>query len=456
MPLQPGARLGPYEILSLLGVGGMGEVYRARDTKLKRDVALKVLPDAFAQDAERMARFEREAQLLAALNHPNIAAIYGLEGSGGVRALVMELVEGPTLAERLRLVASDFSRTRSSPAEAGRHVQGESGLPVAEVLAIARQMADAFEAAHELGIVHRDLKPANVKVRPDGVVKVLDFGLTKALDPVAQGFSPALATNSPTLSMQPTQSGIILGTAAYMAPEQAKGKTVDKRADIWAFGVVLCEMLTGRQLYTGETVAETLARVIERTPDLSALPEATPKSIRDLLDRCLTKDPRSRLQAIGEARIVIERAIEHPGTETPAVSGGSTGPALRTVQPAGWRRTLPWTVAVGALAVAGALLVLWAPWRKAPAPAPLRLEATLGADASLVTDQGAAAELSPLLSQWQREQMKQLQSGGRDPQLEQFRWLLEELRVQLFAQELKTPVPVSVKRLAKIWQTMKR
>jgi len=239
LPLQPGARLGPYEILSLLGVGGMGEVYRARDTKLKRDVALKVLPDAFAQDAERMARFEREAQLLAALNHPNIAAIYGLEESGGVRALVMELVEGPTLAERLTGVGRALSGPPAQPDLI------RSGLPVTETLAIARQIADAFEAAHEQGIMHRDLKPANIKVRPDGMVKVLDFGLAKALDPVAQGFSPAIATNSPTITnpAMMTGAGVILGTAAYMAPEQARGKAVDKRADIWAFGCVLYEML---------------------------------------------------------------------------------------------------------------------------------------------------------------------------------------------------------------------
>jgi eukaryotic-like serine/threonine-protein kinase len=283
MAILPGTRLGPYDVLSAIGAGGMGEVYRARDSKLGRDVALKVLPTAFAADSERMARFEREARLLAALNHPHIAAIYGLEESSGTPALVMELVEGPTLAERI----------------------AAGPLPLDEALPIAREIAEALEYAHERGVIHRDLKPANIKVKLDGTVKVLDFGLAKALteDPATVDMS-----NSPTLSMGATMQGVILGTAAYMSPEQAKAKPADRRVDIWAFGVVLFEMLTGQQLYTGETAAETLASVIKETPDLSQLPSTTPPAIRNLVERCLDKDPRQRLQHIGEARIAIERA----------------------------------------------------------------------------------------------------------------------------------------------------
>jgi serine/threonine protein kinase/Tol biopolymer transport system component len=363
MALSAGTRLGPYEIVSPLGAGGMGEVYRARDPKLGRDVALKILPDVFASDPDRLARFEREAQVLASLNHPNIAAIYGLEDSGSIKALVLELVDGPTLADQL--------------------VAG--ALALTDVLTIARQIADALEAAHEQGIVHRDLKPANVKLRPDGAVKVLDFGLAKL---AGSGETPAYGgvTNSPTLTMQATYAGTILGTAAYMSPEQAKGKAVDRRADIWAFGVVLCEMLSGARMYDGETAPETLARVIEREPDLTALPASTPESIRSLLRRCLTKDPRNRLQAIGEARIVLDRAI-----------AGDVGNPLNLSNPSNqvWFRALPWALAValGVLAI-----VLWVPWRKPPSPTPLRMSVELGADATLVTGgatSGAAAILSP-------------------------------------------------------------
>src|SRR5216110_3671474 len=238
MTLSAGTRLGPYEILSPLGAGGMGEVYRARDTKLNRDVAIKVLPDLFASDAERLARFTREAQTLASLNHPHIAAIYGLEESGGVRALVMELVDGEDLSQRI----------------------ARGAIPVDDALPIAKQIADALEAAHEQGIIHRDLKPANIKVRNDGTVKVLDFGLAKAMDPA--GASSADAMNSPTLTARATQLGMILGTAAYMAPEQARGKAVDKRADIWSFGVVVFEMLTGRRAFRGDDVSDVLAAVL--------------------------------------------------------------------------------------------------------------------------------------------------------------------------------------------------
>jgi len=280
----PGSRIGSFEIVGPLGSGGMGEVFRARDTRLNRDVAIKVLPPAFARDAERIARFRREAQLLASLNHPHIAAIYGLEESDTVVALALELVEGEDLAERLR----------------------RGALPADEALAIARQVADGLEAAHEKGIVHRDLKPANVKLDAGGGVKILDFGLAKAYEgdsasPSADGFS-----QSPTISQQMTAAGVILGTAGYMAPEQARGKAVDKRADIWSFGVLLFEMLTGKRLFDGETIPDVLAAVLTREPAWSALPAATPSACVRLLERCLERDPRRRLRDIGEARIALE------------------------------------------------------------------------------------------------------------------------------------------------------
>src|SRR5215471_2785538 len=258
MSLSSGTRLGSYEILAAIGAGGMGEVYRARDTKLDRDVAIKVLPEAFARDASRMARFGREAKVLAALDHPNIAAIYGLEDSGDTRALVMQLAEGPTLAERI----------------------ARGPIPIEEALSIARQIAEGLEYAHERGIIHRDLKPANVKVAADDTVKVLDFGLAKAVEPE---ISSEDASNSPTMSRMATQAGVLLGTAAYMAPEQAKGKTVDRRADIWAFGCVLYEMLTGTIAFHGETVTDTLASVIKEDADWSKLSATTPTRVRALL-----------------------------------------------------------------------------------------------------------------------------------------------------------------------------
>ena len=285
MTLETGDRLGPYRILSALGAGGMGEVFRAEDTKLHREVALKVLPEAFARDAERMARFEREAQVLAALNHPNIAAIYGLEESDGVRALVMELAEGSMLSERI----------------------ARGPLPFDEALAVARQIAEALECAHESGIVHRDLKPDNIKVRPDGAVKVLDFGLAKALGSGAAGSGPALSMSSMITAMR-TQPGVILGTAPYMSPEQAKGRAVDKRADIWAFGCVLYEMLAGGRAFAGDTMTDILAAIARAEPDWKALPEGTPPAIRRLLVRALEKDPKRRLRDIGEARIAIDDA----------------------------------------------------------------------------------------------------------------------------------------------------
>ncbi len=298
MPLSAGTRLGPYEILAPIGAGGMGEVYRARDTKLDREVAIKVLPAALAQDPERLARFEREAKVLAALNHPNIAQIYGIED----RALVMELVPGESL---------------------------KGPLPLETVLNYAKQIAEALEAAHDKGIVHRDLKPANIMVIPEGVVKVLDFGL--AAMPASSAGDPSNPANSPTLTISPTRAGMILGTAAYMSPEQARGKPVDKRADIWAFGIVLYEMLTGKRLFEGETVSDTLAAVLKTEPDLTQIP---PK-VRRLLDACLQKDPKHRLQAIGDWRLVVEDT-----------------PPARNVRGS----KLPWAAVAGVLVVA--LLVL--------------------------------------------------------------------------------------------------
>jgi len=253
MPFNSGTRLGSYEIRSPLGVGGMGEVYRARDSKLGRDVALKVLPEIFARDSERLGRFAREAQVLASLNHPNIAAIYGFEDSANTHALVMELVEGPTLADQIR----------------------NSPMPPAEALQIARQICDALEYAHDRGIVHRDLKPANVKITPDGTVKLLDFGLAKVFE--LQAASPMDIATSPTLTNMATQAGVLLGTPAYMSPEQAKGRPVDRRADIWAFGCVLFEMLTGKMAFTGEGVTDTIAEIIKTDPDWNLLPATTPK-----------------------------------------------------------------------------------------------------------------------------------------------------------------------------------
>ena len=325
MALTPGTRVGLYEILSLLGAGGMGEVYRARDAKLNRDVALKIIPAAFASDAERLSRFRREAQLLAALNHPNIAHIYGVEETATAPALVLELVDGPTLANRI---------------DAGT-------LDTAEALNIARQIALALEAAHAQGIIHRDLKPANVKVRDDGSVKVLDFGLAKALE--APGAVAADFSNSPTITNRATAVDIILGTAAYMAPEQAKGRPVDKRADIWAFGVVLFEMLSGRRLFHGDDVSETLAEVLKTDPDWNALPAATPSVVRRLLRRCLERDPNKRLHDIADGRLEIEDAIS-----SPAAAPSGTPPGSRT------RERWLWAAVVIVAAIAAATLARFA------------------------------------------------------------------------------------------------
>jgi Tol biopolymer transport system component len=288
MPLTKGTNLGLYTVLSQIGAGGMGEVYQARDTKLGRDVAIKVLPEAFAHDPERLARFQREAKMLAQLNHPNIATIYGLEHSDGTHYLVMELVSGENLAERIKR---------------------DGAVPVEEALSIAKQIAEALEAAHEKSIIHRDLKPANVKLTPEGKVKVLDFGLAKAF---ADDPSTVDMSDSPTLSMAATMQGVILGTAAYMSPEQAKGKAVDKRTDIFAFGAVLYELLTGKQAFHGEDVGDILAAVVMREPAFDALPQNTPASIRVLLQRCLRKDRRQRTPDAATIRIEIEDAIAAP------------------------------------------------------------------------------------------------------------------------------------------------
>ena len=314
MALTVGTRIGVYEITGRLGAGGMGEVYRAHDTTLGRDVAIKVLPDSMADDPERLARFQREAEVLATLNHPNIAAIYGLEETDDSKALVMELVEGDDLSLRI----------------------AHGAMPIEDVLPIARQIAEALEAAHEQGIIHRDLKPANIKVRVDGTVKVLDFGLAKAMDPVdptvGRGFSRADAANSPTMTTPAmTEMGMILGTAAYMAPEQAKGKAVDKRADIWAFGAVLYEMLTGQRAFAGSDVSEMLASVLAREPDWTLLPAGLSPVLETYLRRCLQKDPKQRIHDIGDVRLALEGAFDTtaaPPTVAPA--------ALRI-----WQRPVP-------------------------------------------------------------------------------------------------------------------
>src|SRR6476620_7476791 len=324
-----GRRLGVYQIEARIGAGGMGEFYRARDTKLGRDVAIKVLPPEFTRSAERRARFEREARLLAALNHPHIAQVYGFEESEGIAALVMELVPGETLDTIIEA----------------------RGLRPAHALDVARQSCDALEAAHDKGIVHRDLKPANIKLTPDGVVKVLDFGLAKA---GAGEF--VSAAHLPTRTSEGTNLGVILGTATYMSPEQARGQAVDKRTDIWAFGCVLYEMLTGRRVFAGDAVTDTLAHVIEREPDWRALPETTPHVVRRLLERCLRKDVRQRLRDIADARIEIDDAIAArtaPPDRTPSVSDRRLRGRSRRGAPIVW---------IAALVLAAAMGVTWRLW----------------------------------------------------------------------------------------------
>src|SRR6516165_10721666 len=315
MPLAIGTQLGSHEITALLGKGGMGEVYRARDLKLKREVAIKILPDEFARDPERISRFQREAELLASLNHPNIAAIYDVEEASNSRFLVLELVEGDALADRLR----------------------RGSLPVYEALHIAKSICEALEAAHEKGVIHRDLKPGNVKVTPDGRVKVLNFGLAKALEG-----SPANTTmsNSPTLTMAGTNAGVILGTAAYMSPEQARGRAADQRSDVFSFGCVLFEMLTGRQAFHGEEVSDVLASVLKSEPDLSLLPPKLNPRVRELLRRCLEKNPKERWHAIGDTRVEIDSILADPRGALAAQQNeaGVSNPL--------WKRVLPIAISV--------------------------------------------------------------------------------------------------------------
>jgi serine/threonine protein kinase/Tol biopolymer transport system component len=339
LALTPGTRLGVYEVVASIGAGGMGQVFRARDTKLDRDVAIKILPEAFAYDADRLARFQREAKTLASLNHPNIAAIYGLEESGGVTALVMELVEGDDLSQRI----------------------APGAIPLDEALPIARQIAEALEAAHEQGIIHRDLKPANIRLRPDGTVKVLDFGLAKAMEPA--GTVAPSASQSPTMTTPAmTQVGMILGTAAYMSPEQALGKSVDKRADVWAFGCVLFEMLAGRKAFAGETATDTLVAIIEREPPWTTLPSSVPASIRRLLQRCLEKDPKRRLRDIGDV---------HPELEE---SQGGAQPGLPIVPTQSRRRErLAWLSGLALMTLIAVVTIAWA-LRSAPTLPETRFE----------------------------------------------------------------------------------
>ena len=334
MPLNVGSRLAHYDVTALIGEGGMGQVYQATDTKLKRQVALKILPEAFSADPERLARFQREDEVLASLNHPNIAAIHGLEEADDVRALVLELVEGPTLADRIK----------------------KGPIPLDEALPIAKQIAEALEAAHEAGVIHRDLKPANIKVRDDGTVKVLDFGLAKAFQPDASDVS---ASMSPTMSLTAaaTQMGMVIGTAAYMAPEQAKGKVVDKRADVWAFGAVLFEMLTGQKPFVGDDVSDTLATVLKTDPEWNALPADTPARLRQLLQTCLQKNPKQRVHDVADVRLAMEGAFETAAT-TPGASVHA--PELQV-----WQRPV---VVVGLVVVAVLITALAASIMMRPEP----------------------------------------------------------------------------------------
>ena len=367
MTLTSGTKRGAYEIIGSIGAGGMGEVYRARDTLLGREVAVKVLPEAFARDAERMARFRREAQVLAALNHPNIAAIYGFEDSDPTHALVMELVEGPTLAERIKQGAIAFD----------------------EALPMAKQICEALEYAHEHGIVHRDLKPANIKITNNDTVKILDFGLAKALEGDA---ASANISSSPTITHMATQAGMFLGTAAYMSPEQAKGKAVDRRTDIWAFGCVLYEMLTAKMAFSGETVTDTLAAVIKTEPDWSAVPANTPQTVRNLLQRCLKKDARQRLQSIGDARIVFEEILSGGVTEyEPLPESGATRLPLRKA----WRTALPWALAAVMTVLAAGIAYFYSTSRSAGPDAVRRLDISLPDGVSVVTRDSLILSISP-------------------------------------------------------------
>jgi serine/threonine-protein kinase len=358
-----GSKLGLYEITALVGKGGMGEVYRARDTKLKREVAIKILPEEFLRDADRVSRFQREAEVLASLNHPNIEAIYDVQEAEGSRFLVLELIEGETLADRIE----------------------RGPIPVAEALNIATRICEALEAAHEKGVVHRDLKPANVKITPDGKVKVLDFGLAKAMEN-----SPAstVLSNSPTLvnSMAATNAGVIIGTAAYMSPEQARGKKADARSDVFSLGCVLYEMLTARRAFQGQEAADILVSVLAREPDFAALPPNVSPQIRKLLSRCLAKNPGERWHAAADLRIQIQDALANPAVEQAQTA--ATPVVIRET-----RRE--WALGVTAVAaIMGFALALWALWRTASPAAPLRISGDLGVDAELVSNSNANSGLT--------------------------------------------------------------
>src|SRR5262245_8810958 len=373
MPLSPGVRLGPYEVIAAIGAGGMGEVYRARDTKLNRDVAPTVLPASFASDADRLARFHREAQVLASLNHPHIGAIYGFEDSGDTHALVLEYIDGPTLADRI----------------------AQGAIPIEEALALASQIAEALDAAHEQGIIHRDLKPANIKLRSDGSVKILDFGWADLNDPNVSNVlsNPNAFSMSPTITspaMMMPGVGVLLGTAAYMAPEQARGKAVDKRADIWAFGCVLYEMLSGRRAFAGEEVSDTLACVITKDVDWSVLPAGTPRHIHRLLRRCIEKDPKRRLRDIGEARV----ALDDGAAREESASAASAAVAAPGPKPSIARRALPWIAG----ALAGSALTAAVAYVARPRPAaapPQRLSLVIPASARYVGQYGGDLAISP-------------------------------------------------------------
>ena len=370
-----GETLGHYRIVDKIGEGGMGVVYRAHDERLDRDVAIKVLPEAVAEDIQRLARFEREAKLLASLSHQNVATLHGLEEHEGQRFLVMELAEGETLAERIK----------------------KGPIPVDDALEYARQIAEGLEAAHEQGIIHRDLKPANVMVSAEGKVKVLDFGLAKAFDPEAsRPMSPESLAESPTLTADLTRGGVLLGSAPYMSPEQARGKPVDKRADIWAFGVILFEMLIGTRLFDGKTTSDILAAVLRAEPDWSKLPAQTPRPVGRLLRRCLDRDPRERLHDIADARLEIEEAITGPDWAS-TEQAGQPEPTFRDRVRAAWPMLL-------ATAVVGALLAGGATWKfsevRSTIPGPsmrlaLNLPPGVTMSVSVVGDDGPWLAISP-------------------------------------------------------------
>src|SRR5688572_4861813 len=373
---------GSYQLLSLIGAGGMGEVYRARDMTLGRDVAIKILPPIFVADPDRLLRFEREARVLASLSHPNICAIHGIADVNGTPGLVLELVDGRTLAELIAGAASRRRRTSSSSADEGAH----KGMSISEALAIARDVARALEAAHDKGIIHRDLKPANIKITADGTVKVLDFGLAKA----SADSAPERDLDAATSGATTVNSNGLLGTAAYMSPEQARGEPLDKRTDIWSFGCVLYEMLSGRPVAKGTTVSDTIAAVLDGEPDWTALPATTPPIIQRLLRRCLEKDVRRRLKDIGDARFDIEDALTSVGdaSSRQAAAGRSVTTSRRV-----------WTLVSVMVAVGAVVAFVWfRPAAPVALPELRRVSAELGTEASLVTyqyGQGTAVILSP-------------------------------------------------------------